>query len=52
MTTKSNIEQLFKAHYNRLFRLAFLILRDEDAARDIVHDVFASLLTATSAILK
>lgn len=27
-----------------MHRLAMLILRDEDAARDIVHDVFESLL--------
>ena len=46
MTTKSNIEQLFKTHYSRLFRLAILILRDDEAARDIEHDVFAALLTA------
>lgn len=48
MTTKSNIEQLFKTHYNWLFRLAMLILRDHEAARDIVHDVFAALLTASA----
>ncbi len=29
-----------------MHRLAMLTLRDEDAARDIVHDVFASLLSA------
>ena len=44
MTTTNDIEQLFKAHYAAMHRLAMLILRDEDAARDIVHDVFESLL--------
>lgn len=29
-----------------MHRLAMLILRDEDVSRDIVHDVFESLLTA------
>jgi RNA polymerase sigma-70 factor (ECF subfamily) len=29
-----------------MHRLAMLILRDEDAARDIVHDVFESLLSS------
>ena len=29
-----------------MHRLAMQLLRDEDAARDIVHDVFESLLTA------
>ena len=42
----NDIEQLFKAHYTAMHRLAMLILRDEDVARDIVHDVFESLLNA------
>lgn len=42
----NDIEQLFKAHYMAMHRLAMLILRDEDVARDIVHDVFESLLNA------
>lgn len=46
MTTTTDIEQLFRTHYSAMHRLAMLILRDEDAARDIVHDVFESLLTA------
>lgn len=29
-----------------MHRMAMLILRDEDMARDIVHDVFESILTA------
>lgn len=46
MTITNDIEQLFRTHYPAMHRLAMLILRDEDAARDIVHDVFESLLTA------
>lgn len=46
MTTTNEIEQLFRTHYTAMHRLAMLILRDEDAARDIVHDVFESLLHA------
>lgn len=42
----NDIEQLFKAHYTAMHRLAMLMLRDEDVARDIVHDVFESLLNA------
>lgn len=44
MTRTNDIEQLFKTHYPAMQRLAMLTLRDEDAARDIVHDVFESLL--------
>lgn len=46
MTNKDDIEQLFKAHYERMCRLAAALLHDDDLARDIVHDVFASLLGA------
>lgn len=44
MTNRNDIEQLFKAHYAQMYRLATAILHDNDLARDIVHDVFASLL--------
>lgn len=44
MTTTNDIEQLFKTKYVAMHRVAMLILRDEDEARDIVHDVFESLL--------
>lgn len=46
MTNRNDIEQLFKAHYARMYRLAVALLHDDDFARDIVHDVFASLLEA------
>lgn len=42
----NDMEQLFRTHYVAMYRLAMLILRDEDAAKDIVHDVFESLLAA------
>ena len=44
----NDIEHLFKAHYERMYRLAVAMLHDEDLAQDIVHDVFASLLDNTS----
>ncbi len=46
MATINDIEQLFILNYPAMHRLAMLILRDEDTARDIVHDVFESLLNA------
>ena len=44
----NDIEQLFKANYERMYRFAVAILHDDDLAHDIVHDVFASLLDNTS----
>ena len=46
MTTKDDIERLFRTHYAAMYRLAMLILRDDDLARDIVHDVFEALLVS------
>ena len=42
--TKSELEILFKTHYAAMFRLAVSLLYDTDEARDVVSDVFASLL--------
>lgn len=50
MTNRNNIEQLFKAHYGQMHRMAAALLHDDDLSRDIVHDVFASLLDAPSDI--
>lgn len=46
MTDKNDIELLFKANFSRLHSLALAMIHDDDIARDIVHDIFASLLTA------
>ena len=43
--TKDDIELLFRTHYRKMLILANTLLHDEEAARDIVHDVFTSLLT-------
>lgn len=48
MTDTDNIEQLFKDNYSGLYALALALLRDEDLARDTVHDVFADLLTSNN----
>lgn len=47
MTNRNDIERLFKAHYAQMHRLAVALLHDDDFSRDIVHDVFASLLDRT-----
>ena len=41
---KRQIERLFKQHYRAMFRLASILLHDEEESMDIVHDVFARLL--------
>lgn len=44
MADRKGIEILFKTHYDRMLRLAGLLLHDWEAATDVVHDVFESLL--------
>lgn len=44
MTNKEEIEKVFRGNFRQMFGLANRMLHDEDAARDVVHDVFASLL--------
>ena len=48
--TKSELEILFKTHYAPMYRLAVSLLYDADEARDVVSDVFASLLDGGLAI--
>ena len=38
------VEQLFKLHYRAMYKLASILLHDDDESKDIVHDVFARLL--------
>lgn len=45
MTTKSDIEQLFRSNYPAMLTLAIRMLHDAETARDIVHDVFESVLS-------
>ena len=48
--TKSELEILVKTHYAAMYRLAVSLLYDADEARDVVSDVFASLLDGGLAI--
>lgn len=50
MTNKNDIEKLFKAHYQQMYRLAKALLHRDDLARDIVHDVFEALLHSNKGI--
>ena len=42
--TKSELEILFKTHYAEMFRLAVSLLYDPDESKDVVSDVFTTLL--------
>ena len=42
--TKREIQNLFKAHYAQMYRLAATILYDGDESKDAVSEVFARLL--------
>ena len=44
MTDRRDIEWLFKTNYESMWRIATSLLHEDDLARDIVHDVFASSL--------
>ena len=47
---KELTEQLFKRHYRRMYLLAKALLRDSDAAKDVVSDVFADVLYGKLAV--
>ena len=40
-------EQLFHSEYGRMYKAAYLLLGDEDEAKDVVQDIFAQLWAGT-----
>ena len=42
--TRKEVESLFKTHYTQRYHLALTLLFDEAESKDVVSDVFASLL--------
>ena len=40
---EQQMEQLFHDHYEQMYRLAFVLLHDNDVAKDVVSDVFSRL---------
>ena len=38
---EQQMEQLFHNHYERMYRLAFALLHDNDEAKDVVRDLFS-----------
>ena len=47
---RSQIESLFKKHYAQMYHLALTLLFDETESKDVVSDVFASLLSGKVAM--
>ena len=41
---EKDIEQLFRRHYEKMYNLARCILSDDDESRDVVSEVFATIL--------
>ena len=47
----TDIERLFRQHYERMFRTARTILYDADECRDVVSDVFEHLIKESTLLL-
>jgi RNA polymerase sigma-70 factor (ECF subfamily) len=45
---QKQFKELFLTEYGRMYRAAYILLGDEDEAKDAVQDVFASLWAGTS----
>ena len=41
---ETEIERLFRQYYNRMVRLARMMLYDDEESRDVVSEVFATLV--------
>ena len=40
------VQQLFRMHYRQMYKLAAMLLHDDAESKDIIHDVFAQLLSS------
>ena len=48
--TRKDVESLFKTHYTQMYHLALTLLFDEAESKDVVSDVFASLLSGSTIV--
>ena len=46
--TRKDVESLFKTYYTQMYHLALTLLFDEAESKDVVSEVFASLLSRRS----
>ena len=47
---RETIERLFRQHYQRMYRLAMVLLKDDAASKDVVSEVFAAVLDGNVAL--
>ena len=52
MINKNYIERLFKTNYPRMYAVAMALLHDDALARDIIHEVFTTLMTERNVFFK
>ena len=48
--TRKDVESLFKTHYTQMYHLALTLLFDEAESKDVVSEVFASLLSGSTIV--
>ena len=48
--TRKDVESLFKTHYTQMYHLALSLLFDEAESKDVVSEVFASLLRGSTVV--
>ena len=48
--TRKEVESLFKTYYTQMYHLALTLLFDEAESKDVVSDVFVSLLSGSSVV--
>ena len=48
--TRKEIESLFKTHYTQMYHLALTLLFDKAKSKDVVSEVFASLLSSSTVV--
>ena len=46
--SEQQFKELFLSEYDRMYKAAYILLNDEDEAKDVVQDVFAKLWAGTS----
>ena len=48
--TRKDVESLFKTYYTQMYHLALTLLFDEAESKDVVSEVFASLLSGSTIV--
>ncbi len=51
MEQKRDIEKMFRSHYEKMYNLARYILSDDDESKDVVSEVFSTILADNIVLL-